>query len=46
MNFFQVKYYTIQIDSTQDNTSIDLFSLIIQDALKDIICARGLSCAK
>ncbi|GBN25239.1 hypothetical protein AVEN_43454-1, partial [Araneus ventricosus] len=37
------KYYSIQVDSTQDNTSIDQFSIIIRYVFKGIICERLLS---
>ena len=40
---YQAKYYSIQVDSTQDNTSIDQFGIIIRYVLKSIICKRLLS---
>ena len=40
---YQAKYYSIQVDSTQDNTSIDQFGIIIRHVLKSIICKRLLS---
>ena len=40
---YQAKYYSIQVDSTQDNTSIDQFGIIIRYILKSIICKRLLS---
>ena len=40
---YQAKYYSIQVNSTQDNTSIDQFGIIIRYVLKSIICKRLLS---
>ena len=36
----QAKYYSIQVDSTQDNSSINQFSIIIRYVLKGVICER------
>jgi hypothetical protein len=36
----QTKYNSILIDSTQDDSFIDQFSIIIWDVLKVVICER------
>jgi hypothetical protein len=36
----QAKYYSIQVDSTQDNSSINQFGIIIRHVLKGVICER------
>ncbi|XP_077294934.1 zinc finger MYM-type protein 1-like [Arctopsyche grandis] len=40
---FEAKYYSIQVDSTQDNTIIDQFSIIIRYVHKSIVYERLLS---